>query len=81
MIGSALRTQLFINGEFVDSLSGKTFENINPCNGEVICEVAEAQLEDMDLAVKAARASFDSGVWRSADAQHRRDVLNKLPIW
>ena len=49
-------TKLFINNEWVDSKSGKTFETLNPINGKVICSnVAAAQAEDVDIAVKAAR--------------------------
>uniref|UniRef100_A0A3N7HX55 Aldehyde dehydrogenase domain-containing protein n=1 Tax=Populus trichocarpa TaxID=3694 RepID=A0A3N7HX55_POPTR len=56
-------TKLFINGEFVDSVSGKTFETIDPRTGEVIARVAEGDKEDVDLAVKAARQAFDDGPW------------------
>ncbi|PON73315.1 Succinylglutamate-semialdehyde dehydrogenase [Parasponia andersonii] len=41
----------------------KTFETIDPRNGEVIASVAEGDKEDVDLAVKAARAAFDHGPW------------------
>ena len=47
--------QLLIDGEFVDSSSGKTFETEDPRTGEVLVEIAEAQEEDVDRAVKAAR--------------------------
>jgi len=47
--------QLLIDGEFVDSISGKTFETEDPRTGEVLVEIAEAQEEDVDKAVKAAR--------------------------
>lgn len=50
--------KLFINGEFVESVSGKTFETFNPANGEVLAEVSEAQAEDVDKAVCAAKKSF-----------------------
>ncbi|PON73312.1 Succinylglutamate-semialdehyde dehydrogenase [Parasponia andersonii] len=56
-------TKLFVNGEFVNSISGKTFETIDPRNGEVIANVAEGDKEDIDLAVKAARNAFDHGPW------------------
>lgn len=51
-------TQLFINGKFVDSVTGKRFPTINPANGQTIAEVAEADKADVDLAVKAARKAF-----------------------
>ncbi|KAG2713177.1 hypothetical protein I3760_04G163800 [Carya illinoinensis] len=56
-------TKLFINGEFVDAVSGKTFETIDPRTGEMIAKVAEGDKEDVDLAVKAAQQAFDHGPW------------------
>jgi acyl-CoA reductase-like NAD-dependent aldehyde dehydrogenase len=47
--------QLLIDGEFVDSSSGRTFETEDPRTGKVLVEVAEAQEEDVDRAVKSAR--------------------------
>ena len=47
--------QLLINGKFVDAAGGKTFETYDPRTGEVLMSVAEAQAEDVDKAVKAAR--------------------------
>lgn len=71
--------QLFINGEFVDALSGKTFETRNPATGEVIARIAEAGKEDIDLAVKAARAAFEDGSpWRKMSSKDRSRVLYKL---
>ncbi|NRG46719.1 aldehyde dehydrogenase family protein [Bacillus sp. CRN 9] len=57
------RYKLFIDGKWVDALSGKTFESINPATGEVNAVVAEAGFDDVDLAVKAARKAFESGPW------------------
>ncbi|XP_031109326.1 aldehyde dehydrogenase family 2 member C4-like [Ipomoea triloba] len=71
-------TKLFINGEFVDSLSGKTFESIDPRNEEVIARVAEGDKEDVDLAVKAARHAFDNGPWPRFSGTERRRILLKL---
>ena len=45
------QTKLLINGEWVDSQSGKTFSNINPATGEEIAQVAEGDAADIDLAV------------------------------
>ncbi|KMT03024.1 hypothetical protein BVRB_8g195860 isoform B [Beta vulgaris subsp. vulgaris] len=56
-------TKLFINGEFVDAVSGNTLETIDPRNGEVIARVAEGNKDDINLAVKAARRAFDHGPW------------------
>ncbi|PKA63104.1 Aldehyde dehydrogenase family 2 member B7, mitochondrial [Apostasia shenzhenica] len=56
-------TKLFINGQFVDSASGKTFPTLDPRTGEVIANVAEGDTEDINRAVKAARKAFDGGPW------------------
>nr|ACH63235.1 alcohol dehydrogenase [Rheum australe] len=71
-------TKLFINGEFVDSVSGKTFETRDPRNGEVIAEVAEGDKEDVDLAVKAAREAFDHGPWPRMSGYQRGRIMMKL---
>lgn len=47
--------QLLINGKFEDAASGKTFKTYDPRTGEPLMTVAEAQAEDVDRAVKAAR--------------------------
>jgi acyl-CoA reductase-like NAD-dependent aldehyde dehydrogenase len=53
-------TQLFINNEFVNSASGKTFPVVNPATEEKLCEVQEAGDADCELAIKAAREAFDN---------------------
>eukprot|EP00258_Populus_trichocarpa_P029284 XP_024445303.1 aldehyde dehydrogenase family 2 member C4 [Populus trichocarpa] len=70
-------TKLFINGEFVDSVSGKTFETIDPRTGEVIARVAEGDKEDVDLAVKAARQAFDDGPWPRMSGAVRGRIMMK----
>jgi aldehyde dehydrogenase (NAD+) len=69
---------LLIGGKWLDSISGKTFPTINPATGEVICQVAEGDKADVDLAVKAARKAFEEGPWRKMDASERGRLLNKL---
>jgi aldehyde dehydrogenase (NAD+) len=69
---------LFIGGKFVDSVSGKTFPAINPATGGSICQVAEADKADVDLAVKAARQALESGPWNRIDAADRGRLLFKL---
>eukprot|EP00960_Hanusia_phi_P071670 767601-Hanusia_phi.AAC.1 len=76
---SKYETRLFIDGEFVNSISGKTFKTINPATEEVICEVQEALPEDVDRAVIAANKAFERGApWREMDGTKRRDLLLKL---
>src|SRR5947209_11829613 len=71
-------TKLLIDNRFVDSASGKTFPSINPATGEEICQVAEADAEDVNRAVRAARTAFDHGPWRRMAAAERGRLLNKL---
>ena len=69
--------KLIINGEAVDAASGKTFTTVNPATEEPICEVAEGGPEDVDRAVKAARAAFDSGPWPKMKPAERQRLLWK----
>ncbi len=71
-------TQHLINGEWCDSTTGKTFETFNPATGEVIAHVAEADQADVDRAVQAARAAFESGPWKKMSARDRSKLLFKL---
>ncbi|XP_041006852.1 aldehyde dehydrogenase family 2 member C4-like [Juglans microcarpa x Juglans regia] len=71
-------TKLFINGDFVDSVSGKTFETIDPRTGEVIARIAEGDKEDIDLAVKAARQAFDHGPWPRLSGSERGRIMMKF---
>lgn len=70
--------KLFINGKWVNSISGKTFATFNPATGQEICQVAEADSADVDLAVKAARKAFESGPWKKMSAAERGRRINKL---
>ncbi|CAO2580658.1 Aldehyde dehydrogenase X, mitochondrial [Lemmus lemmus] len=71
--------QLFINNEWRDAVSKKTFPTVNPTTGEVIGHVAEGDRADVDLAVKAAREAFRLGSpWRRMDASERGRLLNRL---
>ncbi|KAL7239857.1 hypothetical protein ACSBR2_005678 [Camellia fascicularis] len=70
-------TKLFINGNFVDSISGKTFGTIDPRTGEQIARIAEGDKEDVDLAVKAARVAFDHGPWPRLSGSARRRIMMK----
>ncbi len=72
-----LKTDLFINGEFVPSASGKRFSTTNPATGETLAEVAEADTEDLERAVAAARAAFESGPWAHMKPRERGKILMK----
>jgi aldehyde dehydrogenase (NAD+) len=67
-----------IGGKWQDSVSGKTFPTLNPATGEVICQVAEGDKADVDLAVKAARRAFEDGPWPKMNASERGRLLNRL---
>jgi aldehyde dehydrogenase (NAD+) len=69
---------LLIGGKWLDSVSGKTFATVNPATGETICQVAEGDKADIDLAVKAARKAFEDGPWPKLSASERGLLLHKL---
>ncbi|CAI2298238.1 unnamed protein product [Caenorhabditis sp. 36 PRJEB53466] len=70
-------TGIFINNQFVAAKSGKTFETHNPSNGKPITRVAEADKEDVNAAVNAAKKAFEiGGEWRRMDASQRGVLLN-----
>lgn len=71
-------TQLLIDGKFVNSSSGKTFDTFNPATEEKICSIQEAGVEDVNKAVKAARKAFDHGPWRRMSGSNRGALMYKL---
>ncbi len=71
------RNQLFIGGKFVDPIEGEYFPTINPGNGEVLAEVAEASGKDVDLAVQAARKAYET-VWSKMSGQERGKYIFRL---
>ncbi len=72
------RYRMFINGEFTESRSGSWFPVIDPSTEEAIAEVPDAGEADIDAAVQAARAAFDSGPWPQTTAQERGRLLFHL---
>lgn len=72
------QTGILIGDEFRPSVSGRTFATVNPATEEVICEVAEGDAADVDLAVNAARAAFETGPWSRMDARDRGRLLTRL---
>lgn len=71
-------TKLFIDGGFVDAVSGKTFETRDPRTGDVITSVAEGDKEDVDKAVKAAKQAFDHGKWPRMSGFERGRIMMKF---
>ncbi|HEY0234970.1 MAG TPA: NAD-dependent succinate-semialdehyde dehydrogenase [Afipia sp.] len=70
-----MKVQLFIDGAWCDSLSGKTIPVTNPATEEKIGEIAHAQREDLELAVNAAERGFR--VWRKMSPLDRSAILRK----
>ncbi len=68
----------FINGSFRPAISGKTFQTVNPANGEVIAEVASCEAADVDFAVQKAREAFEDGRWSRMHPGARKEVLIRL---
>lgn len=67
--------QLYIGGRLVDATSGKTFQSINPANGEVLAEVQVASRADVDAAVASAQAG--QKVWAAMTAMQRSRILRR----
>jgi phenylacetaldehyde dehydrogenase len=70
--------QMLINGKWVDAASGKTFPTYNPATGEVLANIAEGDKEDINRAVAAARAAFDTGPWSKITPSERGKLIWKL---
>ncbi len=70
--------KILINGKWVEAASGKTFPTYNPATGEILSRVAEGDKEDIDRAVKAARAAFDNGPWSKITTSERGRMIWKL---
>ena len=70
--------KLLINGKWVPSKSGKTFETLNPANEEVLALLAEGDKADVDEAVKAARKAYEEGKWSSIGPHQRARLMLKI---
>ena len=69
--------QMFIDGQWTDAASGKTFETPNPATGEILARVAEGDAEDINRAVRAARAAFN-GPWSRLTPSDRGRIIWKI---
>ena len=70
-----IKADAFIEGEYQASLSGERFDCVSPIDGRVLCQVASCDLEDANIAVKSARAAFDSGVWSELSPVKRKGIM------
>ena len=73
-----LPTKAVIDGKLVDAQSGSTFANVGPRDGTTLAQIAEGDAQDIDLAVKAARAAFEDGRWRSKHPREKKKIMFKL---
>ena len=74
---AATPRDLLIDGRFVAAASGETFATLNPATGAEIAQVAHGAAEDVDRAVKAARAALD-GPWGRMKPAERQAVILRL---
>ena len=72
------RYRMYINGEFVESQRGAYFPVVDPSTEEILAEVPNADENDVNRAVAAARAAFDTGAWPQTTAQERGRILFRL---
>src|SRR5512135_3414634 len=70
--------KLLIDGDLVESSTGKRVDDVSPATGDVITQVPETTLDDMNRAVSAARAAFDNGRWSGLPHGARAAILEKL---
>ena len=76
--GLTFRHRAFINGDFKDAESGKTFSCFSPLRKAPLADVAECDQADVNRAASAARTAFDKGSWSRTDPAHRKQVLFRL---
>ena len=72
-----MRADSYINGQWVPAASGKRFAVENPATEETLADVAAGETGDIDAAVTAARACFESDAWRKLSARQRGRMLIK----
>jgi gamma-glutamyl-gamma-aminobutyraldehyde dehydrogenase len=76
--GLKLPSQILIDGQWRDALSGATFATIDPSTGRELAQLPACDAADVDAAVASARAAFKSGVWSDLHPTARKAVLVKL---
>ncbi|ABO68499.1 aldehyde dehydrogenase [Geobacillus thermodenitrificans] len=70
--------RLFINGEYVDAISGETFDTLDPSTNRKLASVANAGEEDVNRAIEVAHRTFESGVWSEMPVSERARILCKM---
>lgn len=72
------RIRHYIDGEFVDSVDGSTFDVLDPVSNETYVQAAAGKQADIDLAVAAAKRAFDGGTWPRMKNRERSRILNRI---
>src|SRR5579872_3520517 len=70
--------KMLINGKWEEAASGKTFPTYNPATGDTLSRIAEGDKADIDRAVKAARAAFETGPWSRFTPSQRGRTIWKI---
>ena len=68
----------FIGGEYVASLSGKTFQCVSPVDGQAVVDIASCDKEDVDRAVQSCRQAFEDRRWCSKSPSQRKSIMLEL---
>ena len=71
----SIEGRAFIDGEYRDAQSGRTFDCVSPIDGKLLVKVADSGAADVDAAVAAARRAFDARVWSGLNPRKRKAVL------
>jgi (Z)-2-((N-methylformamido)methylene)-5-hydroxybutyrolactone dehydrogenase len=77
-VGERREYEMLVGGEWAGARSGKTFESINPYTGRAWAKAPEADEEDVDRAVRAAREAFDEGPWGRLTGTERARMMRRL---
>lgn len=72
---SLTRFQMCIDGQWVDALSGKTFDSLNPALAEPWAQLPDADEADVERAVQSAQKAFEGPAWRGLTATARGKLL------
>ncbi|WP_408011118.1 aldehyde dehydrogenase [Pseudalkalibacillus sp. A8] len=70
--------KLFIDGEYVDAMSGETFDTLDPATNRKLAAVANGNENDAKRAIEVAQRTFESGVWRGMSVEERSRILCKM---
>jgi gamma-glutamyl-gamma-aminobutyraldehyde dehydrogenase len=73
-----LPNQMWINGQSYMAVSQQTFVSENPATGETLSHISEGGVEDLDVAVNAARQAFEMGLWSSLAPSDRKSLLQNF---